>query len=455
MFLFRGKSSHKRGAFREAYGEIGSLRSFLKQGTPVLALTATVEKKSRERLVKLLGLCSLQIVDVSINNNYIWFSVQKVKKGLSIFNWLVDKIVEHLENVPKTIIFCRSITDLSTVLSYLLMKLGDRAYVNQGKSPSNCLLGVYHSNSPDELKERVKRSFKFDDGPIRVVLATSALSLGVNFKDVRYVIHYGPAPDLRSHLQEAGRAGRDGRQSFNVIYYHGQQLRLCDKQMKNSIKVSTCLRVAFLKQFVDVVDSLKDGHDCCSICHQTCQCSGEKCNVDFPPFEKTVDSEIAPNRERIVNEEDVSDLKLALHELQQKLDCNIEFPVLGNTEMAHGFSDDVIDGIVSDASHVFDVGYLIENHHISSLELARDIIEVFHELFEDFNISSDNLFDQSPNECLDTTNADSYATPGHRNVSENILFDDYFDSGSSSGQDEEVPVCEDELDEVLSFATEG
>lgn len=455
MFLFRGKSSHKRGAFREAYGEIGSLRSFLKQGTPVLALTATVEKKSREGLVKLLGLSSLQIVDVSINNNNIRFSVQKVKKGLSIFNWLVDKIVEHLENVPKTIIFCRSITDLSTVLSYLLMKLGDRAYVNQGKSPSNCLLGVYHSNSPDELKEHVKRSFKFDDGPIRVVLATSALSLGVNFKDVRYVIHYGPAPDLRSHLQEAGRAGRDGRQSFNVIYYHGQQLRLCDKQMKNSIKVSTCLRVAFLKQFVDVVDSLKDGHDCCSICHQTCQCSGEKCNVDFPPFEKTVDSEIAPNRERIVNEEDVSDLKLALHELQQKLDCNIEFPVLGNTEMAHGFSDDVIDGIVSDASHVFDVGYLIENHHISSLELARDIIEVFHELFEDFNISSDNLFDQSLNECLDRTNADSYATPGHRNVSENIMFDDYFDSGSSSGQDEEVPVCEDELDEVLSFATEG
>ena len=202
IFLFRGKSSHKRRAFREAYGEIGSLRSFLKQGTLILALTATVEKKSREGLVKLLGLCSLQIVDVSINNKNIRFSV---------FNWLVDKIAEHRENVLKTIIFCRSITDLSTVLSYLLMKLGDKAYVDQEKSPSNCLLGVYHSNSPDELKERVKKSFKFDDGPIRVVLATSALSLGVNFKDIRYVIHYGPAPDLRSHLQEAGRAGRDGK----------------------------------------------------------------------------------------------------------------------------------------------------------------------------------------------------------------------------------------------------
>ena len=118
-----------------------------------------MDKKSREGLVKLLGLRSLQIVDVSINNKNIRFSVQKVKKGLSIFNWLVDKIAEHRENVPKTIIFCRSITDLSTVLSYLLMKLGDQAYVDQEKSPSNCLLGVYHSHSPDELKERVKKSF--------------------------------------------------------------------------------------------------------------------------------------------------------------------------------------------------------------------------------------------------------------------------------------------------------
>ena len=117
--------------------------------------------------------------------------------------------------------------------------------------------------------------------------------------------------------------------------------------MKNSIKVSTCVHVAFLKHFVDAVDSLKDGHDCCSICHQMCKCSGEKCNVNVPPFEETVVSEIAPDGEGTISE-DVSDLKLALHELQEKPDCNIEFPLFGNKEMAHGFSDSVIDGIVSD-----------------------------------------------------------------------------------------------------------
>ncbi|KAL9977374.1 hypothetical protein ACROYT_G014766 [Oculina patagonica] len=195
----RGKASgKKKKAVRQAYADITSLRSFLKTVMPILALTAAVEKRKREGLVKLLGLRSAKIVDVSINNTNIRFSAQNVKDGLNCFNWLVEDIANQQNSVPKTIVFCRSITDLSTLLSYLLMKLGDLAYLDKEKYTSKCLLGVYYSNSPVELKDLVKKSLKFDDGPIRIVLATSALSLGVNFKDIRYVIHYGPAPDLRS-----------------------------------------------------------------------------------------------------------------------------------------------------------------------------------------------------------------------------------------------------------------
>ena len=182
--------------------------------------------------MKLLGMPKASVIDVSVNNENIRFSAKDVKRGLSCFNWLVDKIGTEQEQTPKTIVFCRSINDVSVVLSYLLKKLGHLAYIDENKSKTKCLLGVYHSNSPAELKERVRKSFKNDDGPIRVVIATSALSLGVNFKDIRYVIHYGPAPDLRSHLQEAGRAGRDGKEAHNITFYHGQQLRLCDKKIK-------------------------------------------------------------------------------------------------------------------------------------------------------------------------------------------------------------------------------
>lgn len=87
-------------------------------------------------------------------------------------------------------------TDLFTVLSYLLMKIGDLHI----KSPPKCPPWVYHSNNLVELKDPMKRSIKFDNGPVRMVLAISAISLGVNFKNIRYVIHYGPAPDLKSQL---------------------------------------------------------------------------------------------------------------------------------------------------------------------------------------------------------------------------------------------------------------
>jgi len=50
----------------------------------------------------------------------------------------------------------------------------------------------------------------------QVVLYSSALGMGVNFPDVRYAVHLGPARTIADHVQQAGRAGRDGNQAYNV-----------------------------------------------------------------------------------------------------------------------------------------------------------------------------------------------------------------------------------------------
>lgn len=70
--------------------------------------------------MKLLGMPKASVIDVSVNNENIRFSAKDVKRGLSCFNWLVDKIGTKQEQTPKTIVFCRSINDMSVVLSYLL-----------------------------------------------------------------------------------------------------------------------------------------------------------------------------------------------------------------------------------------------------------------------------------------------------------------------------------------------
>ena len=48
------------------------------------------------------------------------------------------------------------------------------------------------------------------NGKVRVVMTSTALSMGVNFPDIRYVINWGPARNMLDQHQEAGRAGRDG-----------------------------------------------------------------------------------------------------------------------------------------------------------------------------------------------------------------------------------------------------
>jgi len=39
---------------------------------------------------------------------------------------------------------------------------------------------------------------------VRVVIVSSALSMGVNNPDVKYVIHLGPAQSVVDHIQQAG-----------------------------------------------------------------------------------------------------------------------------------------------------------------------------------------------------------------------------------------------------------
>lgn len=92
----------------------------------------------------------------------------------------------------------------------------------------------------------------------------------------------------------------------------------------------------------------------------------------MPAFQgPSSDQESGSGRARSITTEDENDLRSAMFEIQETFNQKISFPILGNTVMAHGFSDDVIEGIVSEARYIFDIEYLIENHNITSMQLGR------------------------------------------------------------------------------------
>jgi len=74
--------------------------------------------------------------------------------------------------------------------------------------------GYYHH--AEQKDEKLKR---FQDGEERVIVATSALGLGIDIADIRAIIHADEPRSLLDYAQESGRAGRDGLASQAIVIW--------------------------------------------------------------------------------------------------------------------------------------------------------------------------------------------------------------------------------------------
>ncbi|XP_068720435.1 ATP-dependent DNA helicase RecQ-like [Montipora capricornis] len=344
-----GSGKKGKAAFREAFGRVSELRSCLKSGTPVLGLTATANKELRDRLIKCLGIRSpLGPIIVSPNKDNIRFTVAQADKKLYCFNWLLQLLREKKGDAPFTIIFCKTVNDIVSLLTYFVMKLEYSGLYVDGEGPPHerCLLGVYYSQTPTHHKDHLTSSFEGKSGHVIVVFATTSLSMGVDFPFVKYVVRYGPSNNLTSHLQEAGRAGRNGQQAYNTTV-------------------------------------------CCSVCHRKFSCLGDGsgCSETIPEFDSWYHNEKDHVVSRGVTEDDKNCIRDALKEVQVSLSSETKVRMFDNTGViTHGLSDNVIDAVVSNVHFIFNVHSVLEQCNVPSLKLAVIILEVVKEVFEDFEI---------------------------------------------------------------------
>lgn len=108
-----------------------------------------------------------------------------------------------LERVPQgsAIVYCRS-RDLCRDVAKFLVESGHPATYFHA--------GLTHA-------EREMRQTRWMRGEVRVMVATNAFGMGIDKPDVRLVIHLSMPTSLEEYFQEAGRAGRDGQQSYAVV----------------------------------------------------------------------------------------------------------------------------------------------------------------------------------------------------------------------------------------------
>lgn len=88
----------------------------------------------------------------------------------------------------------------------------------------------YHAGLSNEVRNRKLLQWKRNE--TRVMVCTNAFGMGIDKPDVRFVIHYEIPDSLESYYQEAGRAGRDGLESFCILFWQKQDgIEATEKQL--------------------------------------------------------------------------------------------------------------------------------------------------------------------------------------------------------------------------------
>ena len=178
------------------------------------------------------------------------------------------------------------------------------------------------------------------------------------------------------------------------MYATNRQLSQCDKDVKDVMKTESCMRIALYQRFQEDPTSKDPGHLCCNVCREKCKCTGDGCAMgEVYHLSAPQDTEQSLNPlTRKLNAVDKEDLRLALNELRDKYSSGIVS--LFHEETCHGFSQSLINDIVSHAEHIFCGKYLTENLAIYSTIHAIDVLEIIQELFgdiADFDSEMDEL----------------------------------------------------------------
>jgi ATP-dependent DNA helicase RecQ len=192
---------------------------------PILGLTATATPAIAEDVLVQLGMKDAHVCRVSFHRPNLAFDVRKVAGEADKLR-VLGKLIQRLRRPG--IVYCatvRAVDDLYVALRH-------------GKIP----VERYNGKMTTEEREKSQASF-MSSGRKVVMIATNAFGLGVDKPDIRYIIHYQMPGSPESYVQEAGRAGRDGKPARCVLLFQPDDISIQEHFLKEAHPTKTQARL--------------------------------------------------------------------------------------------------------------------------------------------------------------------------------------------------------------------
>ena len=220
--------------FRDAYLHIGDFIGKLKRKPVICACSATISADSLNTIRDSLHMDKPAVLRSDLRRDNLILLKKDVtcqkKTPEERLEFRIKKLCKLIDKYHKdgsVLIFAQTTTYVDALYNILTEKY-----------PNN--VTRYHSRVKPERRKK-ELLFDFLQGERKIMISTSAFSMGIDIPDIELVVHFNAPISMTDYIQQIGRAGRDGRKAHCFLFYdqNGDDDAISNSFIKKAKKQST------------------------------------------------------------------------------------------------------------------------------------------------------------------------------------------------------------------------